>query len=105
MHAGIVNVANKSVLKRPLKVTFAGEEGVDAGGVRKEMFQLLTRRLLVPEFGMFTEEAGAGGRRYLWPNCDSLEPPVNFELVGSLLGLALFNSVILDVAFPLVLYR
>jgi ubiquitin-protein ligase E3 A len=30
---------------------------------------------------------------------------VQFELVGSLLGLALYNSVILDVHFPLVVYR
>ena len=31
---------------------------------------------------------------------DTLEPPVQFELVGILLGLAIFNSVILDVQFP-----
>lgn len=30
---------------------------------------------------------------------------VQFELVGSLIGLAIYNSVILDVNFPLVVYR
>ena len=30
-------------LKKPLKVSFIGEPGVDEGGVRKEFFQLLVR--------------------------------------------------------------
>lgn len=29
------------MLKRPLKVKFIGEEGVDEGGVTKEFFQVL----------------------------------------------------------------
>ena len=32
----------------PLKVKFVGEEGIDAGGVTKEYFQLITRQLLDP---------------------------------------------------------
>ena len=42
------------VLKKPLKVTFAGEEGYDAGGVKKELFLLLMKELLSPNYGMFT---------------------------------------------------
>jgi hypothetical protein len=33
-------------LRKPLKVKFEGEEGVDEGGVQKEFFQLLVRRVL-----------------------------------------------------------
>lgn len=39
-------------LKRALKIEFAGEEGVDAGGLRKEWFLLLVRELLDQKYGM-----------------------------------------------------
>ena len=35
----------------------------------------------------------------------SLPASLQFELIGSLIGLAIYNSVILDVHFPLVVYR
>ena len=31
----------KEDLKKPLKVQFVGEEGIDEGGVQKEFFQLI----------------------------------------------------------------
>ena len=34
-------------------MVFDGEEGVDAGGVRKEYFQVMMRELLDPNYGMF----------------------------------------------------
>ena len=40
-------------LKKPLKVKFKGEPGIDAGGVQKEFFQLLVRELFDVHFGMF----------------------------------------------------
>mmetsp|Transcript_14729 Transcript_14729/g.17051 ORF Transcript_14729/g.17051 Transcript_14729/m.17051 type:complete len:91 (-) Transcript_14729:231-503(-) len=40
-------------LKKPLRVKFKGEPGVDAGGVQKEFFQLLIRDLFDVEYGMF----------------------------------------------------
>jgi HECT-domain (ubiquitin-transferase) len=39
--------------KKPLRVMFAGEPGIDEGGVRKEFFQLLTKQLFNPEYAMF----------------------------------------------------
>lgn len=38
--------------KKPLKVKFKGEEGVDEGGVRKEFFQVLLRELFDQRYGM-----------------------------------------------------
>lgn len=40
--------------RKPLKVKFIGEPGVDEGGVKKEFFMLLTRQLFDPNYGMFT---------------------------------------------------
>jgi hypothetical protein len=38
-------------LKKSLKIEFVGEDGVDAGGLRKEWFLLLVRHLFDPKYG------------------------------------------------------
>lgn len=65
--------------KKPLKIMFDGEEGVDEGGVQKEFFQLLIEELYNEDFGMFerVEES-----RNMWFNKNSLEANVQFELFG-----------------------
>eukprot|EP00753_Platysulcus_tardus_P015873 PLAT5322.5.p1 GENE.PLAT5322.5~~PLAT5322.5.p1 ORF type:complete len:971 (+),score=475.03 PLAT5322.5:331-3243(+) len=88
--------------KKLLKVKFVGEEGVDEGGVKKEFFQIIVRRLFDPAFFMFTYDDSC---RLFFFNRLSFEPAVQFELVGILLGLAIYNSVILDVRFPPIVYR
>jgi hypothetical protein len=40
-----------SDLKKPLRVKFVGEQGVDQGGVQKEFFQLLIHQLFDLNFG------------------------------------------------------
>eukprot|EP00752_Nemacystus_decipiens_P004319 g3945.t1 len=89
-------------LKKPLRVTFVGEEGIDEGGVQKEYFQVMMRELLDPKYAMlkYDEET-----RRLWFNSDSLESSQEFELVGMLLGIAIYNGIILDVPFPPVVYK
>lgn len=38
-------------LKKKVKVTFAGEPGLDWGGLTKEWFLLLVRKIFQPDFG------------------------------------------------------
>jgi E3 ubiquitin-protein ligase HECTD2 len=40
-------------IKKGLRIEFKGEEGIDAGGLRKEWFLLLVRDVFNPEHGMF----------------------------------------------------
>ena len=40
-----------------------------------------------------------------WFNMFSFENEANFRLIGILLGLAIYNSIILDVHFPITIYR
>ena len=40
-----------------------------------------------------------------WINPNSLENDGEYQLIGLLLGLAIYNNIILDVRFPMVLYR
>eukprot|EP01105_Mastigella_eilhardi_P004982 TRINITY_DN1671_c0_g1_i12.p2 TRINITY_DN1671_c0_g1~~TRINITY_DN1671_c0_g1_i12.p2 ORF type:complete len:493 (+),score=116.51 TRINITY_DN1671_c0_g1_i12:1710-3188(+) len=88
------------VFQRPLRVIMRGEQAVDEGGVRKEFFQLVTREIFNPKYGMFVETE----KRQAWFNQVSLENEQEFHLVGVLLGLAAYNRVLLPVRFPLVVY-
>jgi ubiquitin-protein ligase E3 A len=97
----LVGVASDD-FKKPLKIKFDGEEGIDAGGVRKEYFALMMKMLLTPDYGMFTYE---GDVRLLWFSKDSFESNQEFELVGKLVGLALYNTVTLDLKLPQFVYR
>ena len=38
-------------LRKQLRVEFKGEEGLDEGGLQKELFQLLIEQLLDPMYG------------------------------------------------------
>lgn len=99
-----LNVLSRNNLnfKKELKVKFVGEQGVDAGGVKKEFFQLIMKQLFDPVYSMFTYNEET---RTYWFNPDTFEPLIKFELIGFIIGLALYNNIILDVHFPLVLYK
>uniref|UniRef100_A0A667XSD0 HECT and RLD domain containing E3 ubiquitin protein ligase 4 n=1 Tax=Myripristis murdjan TaxID=586833 RepID=A0A667XSD0_9TELE len=88
--------------KKPLKVIFVGEEAVDAGGVRKEFFLLIMRELLDPKYGMFRyyEES-----RLIWFSNKTFEDIDLFHLIGVICGLAIYNLTIVELHFPVALYK
>jgi ubiquitin-protein ligase E3 A len=43
--------------------------------------------------------------RYLWFNQKSFDQPLNFELLGTLIGMAIYNNILVDINFPLVVYK
>lgn len=89
-------------LKKPLKVKFHNEEAEDAGGVRKEFFMLLLKEILDPKYGMFTDYQET---RTIWFSEQSLEEQGMYFLIGLLCGLAIYNFTIINLPFPLVLYK
>lgn len=93
---------NPSDLKKQLVVEFEGEQGIDEGGLSKEFFQLVTEQVFNPDYAMFAFNPET---RNFWFNPTSFESDAQFTLIGIMLGLAIYNTVILDVHFPMVLYR
>lgn len=102
--------------KKRLKVSFANEDGVDAGGLTKEWFLLLVRELFDPQYGMWEFEedsqlcwfsamskaiAGSSGHHTEYAE----ELKQSFYFVGIILGLAIYNGTILDVRFPIAMYK
>lgn len=93
---------NTHDLKKPLKIKFIGEEAEDAGGVKKEFFLLLIREILDPKYGMFKHYEES---RLIWFNESSFEEDVMYFLIGLLCGLAIYNLIIINIPFPLALYK
>lgn len=89
-------------LKKPLKIKFQDEEAVDAGGVRKEFFMLLLKDLIDPKYGMFKEFEDS---RIMWFADVSFETENMYFLIGVLCGLAIYNFTIINLPFPLALYK
>uniref|UniRef100_A0A8C5J7W7 HECT domain-containing protein n=1 Tax=Junco hyemalis TaxID=40217 RepID=A0A8C5J7W7_JUNHY len=89
-------------LKKPLKVIFDGEEAVDAGGVTKEFFLLLLKELLNPIYGMFTYYPESN---LLWFSDTCFVEHNWFHLIGIICGLAIYNFTVVDLHFPLALYK
>ncbi|XP_041128672.1 ubiquitin-protein ligase E3A-like isoform X2 [Polyodon spathula] len=98
----MIAMENPADLKKQLYVEFEGEQGVDEGGVSKEFFQLVVEELFNRDIGMFTYDETT---KLCWLNPSSFETEGQFTLIGIVLGLAIYNNCILDVHFPMVVYR
>lgn len=105
---------------------FIGEEAEDAGGVKKEFFMLLIKEILNPKFGMFVNY---NDTNMMWFNDSSFEDVKMYYLIGKnhffafilhlkiciysfiyislglMCGLAIYNFTIIDLPFPLALYK
>ena len=70
--------------------------------VWKEYYLLMMKELLNPSYGMFRyfEES-----RLLWFSSDCLEQPSEYEMIGVLVGVAIYNSIIVDLQMPTALYK
>lgn len=66
-------------LKKPLKVKFMNEEGVDQGGVTKEFCQLVVHELFRPEMGLFVYD---NDNRHIWFDSHVRHKRHLFELTG-----------------------
>jgi len=131
----MVAMQNPSDLKKQLAVEFDGEQGVDEGGVSKEFFHLIVEELFNPDYGryfftillfnfyvyqslyinmqlyyhiilgMFVIMNSDSGNPTYWFNSFSFETAAQYSLIGLIVGLAIYNNVILNINLPMVVYR
>jgi ubiquitin-protein ligase E3 A len=97
----ILQHVDQDGLLRKLIVVFKGEQGVDAGGVSREFFYLLCNDAFSPDYGLFRKVSGG---KY-WFRSDPLQAPIFFSLLGTIVALALYNSIVLPIRFPRLLYK
>ena len=98
----VVVLENPQDLKKQLVVEFDSEQGIDEGGLSKEFFQLIIEEIFNPDYGMFIH---CSESHTYWFNPSSYESLAQFTLIGIVLGLAMYNSVILDLHLPSVIYK
>jgi len=93
-------------LKRPVTVKFYGEAGVDAGGLTREWFLLLSREIFNPGYCLFTP--AADNANVFQPNPNSYVNPDHldyFKFVGRFVGKAIYDQQLLDAYFTRSFYK
>ncbi|AFZ80372.1 ubiquitin-protein ligase 1, putative [Theileria equi strain WA] len=93
-------------MKGKLTVSFGGEEGVDAGGLTREWFTILSKEMFNPNYGLFTRE----GRKqeFNHPNPLSGINPDHlnfFKFIGRVIGKALYDGHHMDAYFCRSFYK
>merc|ERR1711871_66594 len=86
---------------------FKGEEGIDAGGLAREWFQIVSEQLFNPDFGLFGH-TGIGGEIVSINQSSSIANENHleyFHFAGSLLGKALFDGQVIQATLALPLYK
>ena len=89
-----------------LSIRFHGEEGVDAGGVTREWFQVLSRQMFDPGYALFIPVSS--DRTTFHPNQLSSineEHLMFFKFIGRIIGKALYESRVLDCHFSRAVYK
>ncbi|KAL3426966.1 HECT-domain-containing protein [Phlyctema vagabunda] len=89
-----------------LSIRFHGEEGVDAGGVTREWFQVLSRQMFDPGYALFIPVSS--DRTTFHPNQLSginEEHLMFFKFIGRIIGKALYEGRVLDCHFSRAVYK
>ncbi|KAI8684605.1 HECT-type E3 ubiquitin transferase [Fusarium keratoplasticum] len=89
-----------------LNIRFHGEEGVDAGGVTREWFQVLSRQMFDPNYVLFIPVSS--DRTTFHPNKLSGindEHLMFFKFIGRIIGKALYEGRVLDCYFSRAVYK
>ena len=89
-----------------LSIRFHGEEGVDAGGVTREWFQVMSRQMFDANYALFVPVAS--DRTTFHPNRLSginKEHITFFKFIGRVIGKALYEGRALDCHFSRAVYK
>lgn len=106
------SITNRSFLRKPLRINFDGEEGIDQGGPRTEFFNLIYDNMFSKQLDLFVENE-ATRSFYFNPKNSMIDEgseqwvklSKNYCFAGMILGMCLLNRVNVSNHFPRVLYR
>jgi len=91
-------------LRGRLHVRFEGEEGVDAGGLTREWYHVISREMFNQDYALFT----ASDDSAFQPNPASSVNPDHllfFKFIGRVVGKALWDGELLDAHFTRSFYK
>ncbi|KAM6402234.1 putative E3 ubiquitin-protein ligase HERC3 [Pluvialis apricaria] len=96
-----LNNAETQQFRKLLKVAFVGEAGVNEGGPAQDLFSVATRSLCQPSSGVF--QLLPSGLVWFPSQVSSCDD--TFFRIGTLCGMALYNSCLVHFPFPMALYK
>lgn len=89
-----------------LNIRFAGEEGVDAGGVTREWFGALSRQMFNPNYALFNPVSSDRTTFHPNPLSEINEQHLTFfKFIGRIIGKALYEGRVLDCHFSRAVYK
>ncbi|RLV95953.1 putative E3 ubiquitin-protein ligase TOM1 [Spathaspora sp. JA1] len=89
-----------------LEINFKGEQGIDAGGVTREWYQVLSRQMFNPDYALFTPVVA--DKTTFHPNRTSYVNPEHlsfFKFIGRIIGKAIYDNCYLDCHFSRAVYK
>ncbi|EFJ46920.1 hypothetical protein VOLCADRAFT_75266 [Volvox carteri f. nagariensis] len=97
-------------MKLKLNVTFQGEEGIDAGGVTREWYQVMAREMFNPNLALFVAVPDGGSTFQPNPNSHvqndrGISHLDYFRFVGRVVGKALYDGQLIDAYFTRSFYK
>ncbi|KAK4529632.1 hypothetical protein CCYA_CCYA02G0489 [Cyanidiococcus yangmingshanensis] len=97
---------NPAELRGTLTVQFVGEEGIDAGGLVREWYVILARKIFDENYALFRRCVGKSGAYHInecsYVNEDHLG---FFKFIGRFIGKALWDGQLLDAYFARSVYK
>eukprot|EP01080_Neovahlkampfia_damariscottae_P010861 gene10861-3479_t len=99
------SVLKKKDLQKPMYIFFAGEQGLDMGGVTREFYQLLSEQILDPINALFVQ-TGFNNTYHPNPTSQINEAHLQyFMFVGKLIGKAIYDFHMCDLHFSRVIFK
>lgn len=89
-----------------LEINFKGEQGIDAGGVTREWYQVLSRQMFNPDYALFLPVVS--DKTTFHPNRTSYVNPEHlsfFKFIGRIIGKAIYDNCFLDCHFSRAVYK
>ncbi|XP_060780185.1 E3 ubiquitin-protein ligase NEDD4 isoform X2 [Neoarius graeffei] len=103
----ILSVKRPELLKARLWVEFAGERGLDYGGLAREWFFLISKEMFNPYYGLFEYSALDNFTLQINPNsglCNE-DHLSYFKFIGRVAGMAVYHGKLLDAFFIRPFYK
>ncbi|OQR89513.1 HECT E3 ubiquitin ligase [Thraustotheca clavata] len=98
--------ATTDQLHQSMRIKFLNEPGVDAGGLEREWFTLMTQEIFDDSTGLFTSCMGQNSFMIRATSNEASEDHLMyFQAIGRFLGRALFEGMLIDAHLSLPMYK
>ncbi|KDO31194.1 hypothetical protein SPRG_03812 [Saprolegnia parasitica CBS 223.65] len=98
--------ATPDQLHQSMRIKFMNEPGVDAGGLEREWFTLMTQEIFDESTGLFSSCMGHNAYMIRATSSEASEDHLMyFQAIGRFLGRALFEGMLIDAHLSLPMYK